>query len=89
MIQYLIGNPEVIYTKTGELRKVRDFRKRVRYSNDETFIATLYESEELRTDRLSERLLGDAFLVGDIIDVNETDVLSLVAMDTVYYYKAL
>lgn len=88
MNQYLMMEADVCLASNGAIRKVLDFRKRGRYSASNILIASLFESEELRVDRLAERLLGSTLSIDEIVDVNDTDLLSAVAMDTIYYYKA-
>ena len=85
MEQYLGAPIIVIKNKDGEIRKVIDFRKRLKYDKNNIFIGKVLAGEELRVDIMAGRLINQTILVDSLIDVNEIDLFSLNAMDTIYY----
>lgn len=85
MIQYMCMNTEIILNKNGEVRKVHDFRKRVRYDKNYLLIDQALESELLRTDLMSMRLYGSPLQYGMLIDSNDKDVLSFSTGETIQY----
>jgi hypothetical protein len=87
MIQYLAGEMTTIVNKDGDIRKIRMNRKRIKYDPKTVLVYNLQDTEVMRVDLLAQRL-GTAFLkIGDIIDVNDVDVFSMVAMNTVYFHS--
>ena len=87
MIQYASAETIVIRNIDNEILKVTNFRKRIKYDPKQLFTTTLLDTEVLRTDILSNRLIGNIFNVGQIIDANEVDVFSMDEGDTINYYK--
>lgn len=85
MRQYLEMSDIVITNKNGELRKVRDFRKRIKYDKKYQLIEYVQDAEILRADSLSLRLYYDPLAIGMIIDVNDSDILSFATGDPVYF----
>ena len=85
MMQYMAMEEIVIRNKNGEIRKVKDFRKRVKYDPKFILIDKLRDSEVMRVDTLAFRVYNDPLNVGAIIDVNVTDVFSLVSGNRVDY----
>lgn len=85
MIQYLSMLPTVIHNSAGEIRKVIDFRKRIRYDLQNVLIATIQDNEYLRLDVLADRLYQNLYQVGPVIDVNDTDFFSFSATNTIQY----
>lgn len=76
MIQYMSTLPIIIRTKTGEIRKINEPRKRVRYSLDSIFLDKVMYNEKLRLDLMSNRVYNNIFFIEYLIDVNDVDLLS-------------
>ena len=76
MIQYMNMIPEAIRNKDGELRKVIDFRKTQRYDDDQILVTMLTDDDFLRIDKFANRMYGNLFNIGPVIDVNDEDYFS-------------
>lgn len=88
MIQYYMmkaADPTIIKDKSGNILKVHDFRKRVKYNKADVVINKMKEGELLRVDLLSIRLYGSRLNIANIIDVNDEDVFSFNTNDPVNY----
>jgi hypothetical protein len=88
MLQYLSSETYTILNKDGEIRKVNDFRKRVKYASNEKFVSKLLPEEVLRIDKVSERLRGHPFDIGFIIDANDVDFFSINENETINYVSS-
>jgi hypothetical protein len=89
MVQWMAGDTITYITKNGEIRKVKDFRKRIRYSLNSVFVGTVSAGEEMRVDRMCERLIGSTLMINQLIDVNDTDVLSLAEGDVIHFQRSV
>ena len=76
MIQYMSMTPYVILNKDGERRKVDDFRKRVKYDAEDILITNMTDEDFLRIDVFCNRMYGNAYNIGPVIDVNPVDYFS-------------
>ena len=86
MIKYLLTVPETIKSKSdNRLIKIKDFRKRDRYSANIIKTTMISEEELLRIDLISDRLYGNSLQIDKIIDVNDIDLFSLSSGDKVNY----
>lgn len=85
MIQYMNMVPEAIRNKDGKLRKVIGFRKSARYTDDEILVTMLTDEDFLRVDKFANRMYGNLFNIGPVIDVNDEDYFSLAPGDSVRF----
>lgn len=76
MIQYMSTLPIIIKNKSGEIRKVVENRKRVKYKLESIFLDKVMYDEPLRLDLMAQRIYTNIFYIEYLIDVNDTDLLS-------------
>lgn len=76
MLQYLSMQPITIKNSSGEPIRVKNFRRRIKYANEDLYYTTIVHKEDIRADLLSFRLYKSVFKIGGIIDANDKDVFS-------------
>ena len=76
MVDYMSFLPIVIRNKDGEIRKIHEFRKRVKYALNTIYLEKVKYGEELRVDLMANRLYKNIFMLDKLIDVNDIDLLS-------------
>lgn len=89
MVQWMAGVEITYRTINGEVRKIKDWRKRMKYSEDTIFLSEVKAGEELRVDTMCQRLLSSILAIDKLIDVNDTDLLSANESDELRYYSGL
>jgi hypothetical protein len=85
MTKYYTMEEEVIYNKDGELRKVIDFRKRTRYTDEDRLTRAVLPDEILRLDLIAKRVFNNEFDIEHLVDANDTDLLSISQNDQMFF----
>lgn len=85
MEQYYSSDSDTIKDKNGIPLRVSPIRKRRSYASIAS--ALVRDKEGIRVDLLADRLVGGLTNIGQIIDCNTQDVLSLSNGDKVYFAK--
>lgn len=88
MVQWMAGEEVIIKNNVGEIRKIKLWRKRIKYEKTSIYVDKILEGEEIRIDTVGERLISSTINLSGIIDTNEIDVFSLNPGDTINYYNS-